>query len=78
MSPRPEFLTTRAEQVHPIQVRLAFLTDNDQARPALLRSVDGDRVELRGLDGSEHTVRVHQGDRLAAVLDRHDLCRLPR
>ena len=62
--------------MHPIQVRLAFLTDNDQARPALLRSVDGDRVELRGLDGSEHTVRVHQGDRLAAVLDRHDLCRL--
>jgi hypothetical protein len=76
MSPTPEFLTTRADQVHPIQVRLAFLTDNAEARPALLRSVDGDRVELCGLDGTERTVRVHQSDRLAAVLDRDDLCRL--
>jgi hypothetical protein len=76
MSPTPRFLTTRADQVHPTQVRLAFLTDNDQARPALLRSIDGDRVELGGLDGSAHTVRVHQSDRLAAVLERDDLCRV--
>ena len=55
MSPTPEFLTTRADQVHHIQARLAFLTDNAQARPALLRSVDGDRVELCRLDGTEHT-----------------------
>lgn len=76
MSPTPDFLTTRTDQVHPTQVRLAFLTDNDQARPALLRSLDGDRVGLCGLDGSEHTVRVHHVDRLAAVLERDDLCRL--
>lgn len=76
MSPTPEFLTTRADQVHPLQARLAFLTDNAEARPALLRSVDGDRVELRGLDGTERTVSVHQADRLATVLDREDLCRL--
>jgi hypothetical protein len=76
VSPTPEFLTTRADEVHPTQVRLAFLTDNDQARPALLRSCNGDRVELQGLDGTEHTVRVHQSGRLAAVLERDDLCRL--
>ena len=76
MSPTPEFLTTRADQVHHIQARLAFLTDNAQARPALLRSVDGDRVELCRLDGTEHTVRVHQAVRLAVVLERDDLCRL--
>jgi hypothetical protein len=76
MSPTPEFLTTRADQVHPIQVRLAFLTNNAEARPALLRSVDGDRVELCGLDGSEYSVRVHQSDRLTAVLERGDPCRL--
>lgn len=76
MSPTPKFLTTRADQVHPTQVRLAFLTDNAQARPALLRSVDGERVELCGLDGSERTVRVHKSDRLTEVLERDDLCRL--
>ena len=76
MSPTPKFLTTRSDQVHPTQVRLAFLTDNDQARPALLRSLDGDRVGLCGLDGTERTVRVHQAERLAVVLDRDDLCRL--
>ena len=42
MSPTPKFLTTRSDQVHPTQVRLAFLTDNDQARPALLRSLGTD------------------------------------
>lgn len=76
MSPTPEFLNARADQVHPIQVRLAFLTDNAQARPALLHSLDGDRVELYGLDGNEHTVQVHRSDRLATVLERDDLCRL--
>ena len=76
MSPTPEFLTTRVDQVHPIQVRLAFQSDNADARPALLHSVDGDRVELCALDGTESTARVHQTDRLAEVLDRDDLCRL--
>lgn len=76
MSPTPKFLTTRADQVHPIQARLAFLSDNADARPALLRSVDGGRVELCGLDGTTHTVRVHQTDRLKKVLKRDDLCRL--
>ena len=76
MSPTPEFLTTRPDQVHHIQARLAFLADNAQVRPALLRSVDGDTVELCGLDGTESTVRVHHAGRLAAVLERDDLCRL--
>ncbi len=76
MSPTPEFLTARPDQVHPTQARLAFLTDNAQARPALLRSVDGNRIELCELDGTAHTVRVHQVDRLAKVLGRDDLCRL--
>ena len=76
MSTTPEFLTTRPDQVHHIQARLAFLTDNADARPALLRSVGGDQVELWGLDGTERTVRVHQADRLAEALGRDDLCRL--
>lgn len=76
MSPTPEFLTTRADKVHPIQARLAFLTDNAEARPALLRSVHDDRVELCGLDGTERTLSVHHADRLADVLERNDLCRL--
>lgn len=76
MSPNPEFLSTRADQVHPIQARLAFVTDNSDARPALIRSVEGDRIELRELDGTGTTVSVHRADRLVAVLDRDDLCRL--
>ena len=76
MSPTPRFLTTRPDQVHPTQARLAFLTEREQARPALIRSVQDDRLELVCLDRSECTVRVHQADRLAEVLDRDDLCRL--
>lgn len=76
MSPQPEFLATRVDQVHPIQARQAFLTDNGQARPALVRSVDGDRVELAGLDDTRTTVSVHHTDRLIEVLDRDDVCRL--
>jgi len=76
MSSRPEFLTTRSDQVHPIQVKLAFLTDNGQARPARLTSVDGDLVELHQLDGTTTSVRVHDAVRLAHVLGRDDLCRL--
>jgi hypothetical protein len=72
----PKILTARPDQVHHIQARLAFLTDNEQARPALLHSLDGDRVELRSLAGNPATVVVHQADRLAAVLERDDLCRL--
>lgn len=72
----PQFLTTRVDQVHHIQARRAFLTDADQTRPALLHSLQGDRVELRGLDGSVTTLRVHQADRLARVLERDDLCRV--
>jgi hypothetical protein len=62
--------------VHPIQTRCAFLTDNAQAPPALLRSLRADRVELVGLDGTVRTVGVHQADRLARVLERDDLCRV--
>lgn len=76
MPSRPRRLTTRPDQVHPTQARCAFLTDNDQAVPALLRSLRADRVELVGLDGSVSTVVVHQADRLARVLDRDDLCRV--
>jgi hypothetical protein len=76
MSPTPEFLSTRADLVHPIQARLAFLTDNTDARPALIRSVEGDRIELRELDGTGTTVSVHRADQLSSVLDRDDLCRV--
>lgn len=73
----PKILTTRPDQVHPTQARLAFLTDNGQARPALLHALDGDRVELRNLAGATAAVVVvHHPDRLAAVLERDDLCRL--
>jgi hypothetical protein len=58
--------------VHPVQARCAFLTDNAQAAPALLRSLRADRVELVGLDASVRTVGVHHTDRLARVLERDD------
>lgn len=76
MSPTPRFRTTRPDQVHPTQARLAFLTEREHAQPALIRSVEHDRLELLCLDRSERTVRVHQADRLATVLGRDDLCRL--
>lgn len=76
MPSRPRHLTTRPEQVHPTQARCAFLTDNAQAGPALLRSLHADRVELVGLDGSISTAGVYRADRLARVLERDDLCRV--
>ncbi len=76
MSPRPEFLTTRPDQVHPIQVKLAFLTDSTQARPVAISSVDGDLVQLRELGGAVASIRVHAAARLAEVLERGDLCRV--
>lgn len=76
MSPTPRFLTASPDQVHPIQARLAFLTEREHAQPVLIRSVEEDRLELLYLDRSERAVRVHQADRLATVLERDDLCRL--
>ncbi len=77
MTDHPEYLTTRPDQVHHRQAKLAFLDDPDHpARPALLVSVDGDTVELRHLGGGAGSVRVHHLDRLAEVLARPDLCRV--
>lgn len=76
MSQRPEFLTTRPDQVHPIQVKLAFLEDAGEARPALVSSFEGEVLQLRELDGSASAVRVHGAARLAEVLGRDDLCRV--
>jgi len=75
MPARPESSATRHDQVHPTQVRRAFLTDNSKARPATISSVDGDLVELHELDGTATSVQVHDATRLAEVLEREDLCR---
>jgi hypothetical protein len=76
VSTQPEWFTTSADEVHHIQVKLAFLDDADDARPATLTGVAGHDVSVRYLDGSTATVTVCHPERFAGVVERDDLCRL--
>jgi len=65
--------------LHHIQVRQAFVAGRDPdhpARIATLVAAEDASVLIEHLDGSHEAVTVHQPERLAAVLDRDDLCTL--
>lgn len=77
MTDEPEIYTAPPGGLHHIQVKLAFLTDQEhRARPAALTAVDGDTVTISYLDGAAETVVVNEPERLADVLARDDLCRI--
>lgn len=64
--------------LHHTQVRLALGPDaRPRARPATITDAPSDGpVSVRFLDGATTTVKVADAARLAATLERTDLCRL--
>lgn len=76
MTTQPSKIASSADGVHPTQVRLAFLQDAENARPATLTGIHGNIVSVRYLDGTTAIVTVCDPDRFAGVVNRDDLCRL--
>ena len=77
MNHEPKPRRAPSPKAHHIQIQRAFRHDSKYpARPATVVSVDDATLTIRLLDGTTTTVEVFDTERLSAILERDDLCRL--